>query len=286
MSLPISVREWQDDGRHVDVGGHKIFVLDTNSHPGRFVFVLHGFPSSSYDWHLVIPELAKSVRVVTFDFLGFGLSDKPDQAYSLFEQADIAEAIAADCGIDRCVLVSHDMGDTVAAELLMRQAEGKLDFTIERSILTNGSIFIDLVQLSAGQQFLLALPDVRIAEPLELNGMAPGLRETFGMAPSDEEIEAMVQLIRNNGGDQLLGRLIRYIEERRANQDRWTQGLTSFAGPMTALWGELDPIAVIAMMDRLGEIRPATEIVRWSDVGHWPSLEVPDRVASTILERL
>lgn len=286
MSLPTAVREWRDDGRFVDVGGNKIFVLDTNSHPGQFVFVLHGFPSSSYDWHLVIPELAKSVRVVTFDFLGFGLSDKPDQKYSLFEQADIAEAIAADCGIDRCVLVSHDMGDTVAAELLMRQAEGKLGFTIERSILTNGSIFIDLVQLSAGQQFLLALPDERIPQPLELNGMAPGLRETFGVAPSDEEIEAMVQLIRNNGGDQLLGRLIRYIEERRANQDRWTQGLTSFEGPMTALWGELDPIAVIAMMDRLGEIRAQTEIVRWPDVGHWPSLEVPDRVATAILERL
>jgi pimeloyl-ACP methyl ester carboxylesterase len=286
MSLPIAVREWRDDGRFVDVGGHRIFVLDTNSHPGRFVFVLHGFPSSSYDWHFVVPELAKSARVVAFDFLGYGLSDKPDQKYSLFEQADIAEAIAAECGIDHCVLVSHDMGDTVAAELLMRQTEGKLNFTIDRSILTNGSIFIDLVQLSAGQQFLLALGDERIAEPLELGGMAPGLRETFGIKPSDDEIEAMVQLIGNNGGDQLLGRLVRYIEERRQNQSRWTEGLASFDGPMTALWGELDPIAVVAMMDRLAEVRPQTEIIRWPDVGHWPSLEVADRVTAAILERM
>lgn len=288
MSLPIAVREWRDDGRFVDVGGKQIFVVDTNSHPGPFVFILHGFPSSSFDWHLVVPELAKRQRVITFDFVGFGLSDKPDQRYSIFEQADIAEAVAAECGIDRCVLVSHDMGDTVAAELLLRQTEGDLPFTIERSILTNGSIFIDMAQLSAGQQLLLSLPDERLPEPLELNGMRPGLLETFpkDTPPPDGEVDAMIALIKHNGGDQLLGRTIRYIEERRANQDRFTRGLVSFDGPMTALWGELDPIAVVAMTDRLKEIRPATEVVRWPDVAHWPSLEVPERVATEIVARL
>jgi pimeloyl-ACP methyl ester carboxylesterase len=288
MSLPIPVREWRDDGRFVDVGGNQIFVMDTNSHPGPFVFILHGFPSSSFDWHLVVPELAKRQRVIAFDFLGFGLSAKPDQPYSIFEQADIAEAIAAECDIDRCVLVSHDMGDTVAAELMMRQAEGKLGFTVERSILTNGSIFIDMAQLSAGQQLLLSLPDERMSDPLEMNGMKPGLRGTFppDEEPPPEELDAMVALIKHNGGDQLLGRTIRYIEERRANQDRFTQGLVSFAGPMSALWGELDPIAVVAMTDRLKELRPATEVVRWPDVAHWPSIERPERVAEAILERL
>jgi pimeloyl-ACP methyl ester carboxylesterase len=178
------------------------------------------------------------------------------------------------------------MGDTVAAELLMRQAEGKLGFAIERSIITNGSIFIDMAQLSTGQQFLLSMPDERLSEPLGLDGMRPGLAETFGIKPSDAELDAMVELIGNGGGDRLLPRLIRYIEERRANQDRFTRGFTSFEGPMTALWGELDPIAVVAMTDRLLELRPQTEVVRWPDVGHWPSLEAPDRVAAAILERL
>ncbi len=286
MSLPTAVRDWRDDGRSITHNGQRIFVLDTNSHPGRFVFILHGFPSSSFDWHLVVPQLAARVRVVTFDFLGYGLSDKPDIRYSIFEQADLAEAVAAECGVDRCVLVSHDMGDTVAAELMHRQTEGKLRFTIERSILTNGSIFIDMAQLSAGQQFLLALPDERLGEPLGLDGLRPGLAETFGIAPSEEELDAMVALVRHNGGDQLLPRLIRYIEERREQQDRFTEGLTSFDGPMTALWGERDPIAVLAMTNRLQELRPATEVVTWADVGHWPSLEAPDRVARAILERL
>lgn len=286
--LPQAVSDWRDQGRFIEYEGRRIFVLDTNSHPGRAVFVLHGFPSSSFDWHLVVPELAKRVRVVTFDFLGFGLSDKPDQHYSLFAQTDVAEAVAADCGIDRCVLVSHDMGDTVAAELLMRHSDGRLKFDIDRSILTNGSIFIDMAQLSAGQQFLLQLPDERIPEPLELGGLRPGLRETFSEdnQPSEDELDAMIALLRHNGGDQILPRLIRYIEERRENQERWTSALVGFSGPLAALWGERDPIAVVEMTRRLKDLRPDTDVVTWPDVGHWPSLEVPDRVTDEIGRRL
>lgn len=286
--MPPEAREWRDTGHHLDVSGRKIFVFDTNSHPGRFVFILHGFPSSSFDWHLIVPELAKRTRVVAFDFLGFGLSDKPDEKYSLFEQTDIAEAVAAECGIERCVLVSHDMGDTVAAELLHRQNEGKLGFTVERSILTNGSIFIDRAQLSDGQKLLLSLPDERLPEPLQLAGFRPGLSQTFGTdhPPSDEELDAMVALLQYNGGDQLMPRTIRYIEERRQNQARWTAAFVDFPGPMTALWGEQDPIAVLAMAHHLKEIRPSTEVVTWPDVGHWPSIEVPERVTRSILERL
>jgi pimeloyl-ACP methyl ester carboxylesterase len=286
--LPRAVRDWRDQGRFIEHDGQRIFVLDTNSHPGRFVFILHGFPSSSFDWHHVVPALASRARVVTFDFLGFGLSDKPDDSYSLFAQTDLAEAVAAECGIDTCVLVSHDMGDTVAAELLKRHSEGRIAFTVERSILTNGSIFIDMAQLSAGQQLLLGLPDERLPQPLDLAGMRPGLSETFAAdhPPSAGELDAMIALVRNNQGDQLLPRLIRYIEERRASQDRFTSGLVDFAGPMTALWGEKDPIAVVAMTERLKELRPATEVITWPDVGHWPSLEAPERVAGAILERM
>jgi pimeloyl-ACP methyl ester carboxylesterase len=287
--LPPPLSDWRDAGRFFEWRGHRIFVLDTNSHPGPTVFILHGFPSSSFDWNVVVPELAKRVRVVTFDMLGYGFSDKPvDASYSLFAQADLAEAVASDVGFERCVLVAHDMGDTVASELLRRHTDGSLSFDVSRAILTNGSIFIDQAQLSTGQQLLLSLPDERLPEPLDLEAMKPGLRETFSQEhpPSEDDLDAMVTLLRQGGGDQLLPRLIRYIEERRANQDRWTAALVDYPGPLTALWGEQDPIAVVAMTQHLRELRPATEVETWADVGHWPSIEVPDRVAAAIQERL
>ena len=121
------------------------------------------------------------------------------------------------------MIVAHDVGDTVAAELLHRHREGVLSFDVAGCVLTNGSIFIDLVQLSAGQEALLALPDEPLAESLGPELLRAGLAATFPPGlPDDDELDAIVALVEHNGGDLLLPRLIRYIEERRRNQPRWT----------------------------------------------------------------
>lgn len=285
--LPSDVETWGATGRFLDVDGRRVFTLTAGDGPA--ILLLHGFPESSYDWRGIVDPLAAHARVVLFDFLGYGLSDKPaDPRVTLFDQADLSERVAAALDLERCTIVAHDMGDTVAAELLARRNAGSLPFDIERVILTNGSIFIDLAQLSPGQQMLLALPDEPLAEPPPMEGFKPGLRVTFSAEhqPPDADLDAMLALIVEGGGDRLLPRLIRYIEERRANQDHWTRALVDYAGPLTALWGEQDPIAVVEMAHRLKELRPATEIVTWPDVGHWPALEVPDRLASAILQRI
>ena len=56
--------------------------------------LLHGFPSSSYDWAKLAPALARRHALLLPDLLGFGASDKPAQhEYSIHEQADIVEAL-------------------------------------------------------------------------------------------------------------------------------------------------------------------------------------------------
>jgi pimeloyl-ACP methyl ester carboxylesterase len=286
---PAEITAWREQGMVRDIDGRALFVVDAGPRDAPAALVLHGFPGSTYDWHAVIPAVAEQARVVAFDFLGYGLSAKPfDAGYSLFEQADLAEGVARAAGLDRCTVVAHDMGDTVAAELLHRRQEGRLGFEVDRAILTNGSIFIHLAQLAPAQLALLSMPDEPLADPLPLEAFRPGLEATFGPEhpPEVADLDAMVWLVARDGGDRLLPRLIRYIEERRRNQDRWTEGLVGFDRPMTAIWGTQDPIAVPAMTERLAALRPATEIVEWRDVGHWPSLEVPDRLAGAILHRL
>jgi pimeloyl-ACP methyl ester carboxylesterase len=41
------------------------------------ILMLHGFPTSSFDYHLLIEKLQPDFRICTFDFPGYGLSDKP-----------------------------------------------------------------------------------------------------------------------------------------------------------------------------------------------------------------
>jgi pimeloyl-ACP methyl ester carboxylesterase len=294
------VTAWRAEGELLAVAGHELFVVDKGSRDGPAVVLLHGFPGSSFDWREVIDLLASRWRVVTFDFLGFGLSPKPDQPYSLFAQADLVEDLLAAKGIERAVMVAHDMGDTVAAELLVRATGGDGRVTgptmgrgvgIEwlGCVLTNGSIFIDMAQLTSGQQLLLSLPDERLAEGLGEESLANGLRQSFPPdRPDLAELEAMVALMHRGDGDRLLPRLIRYIEERRSHQPRFTAGLVDYAGPMIVAWGDLDPIAVPAMADRLAALRTEAghdvELVHWPNVGHWPAVEAPTLVAGLLAE--
>ena len=94
---------------------------------GPLLLLLHGFPSSSYDWRLLLEELPGR-NVLAFDFLGFGLSAKPrEHDYSLFWQADLTEELVRRHGAGRPVfIVAHDMGTSVANELMARDLEGKL----------------------------------------------------------------------------------------------------------------------------------------------------------------
>jgi pimeloyl-ACP methyl ester carboxylesterase len=239
----------------------------------------------------VVPALADRWRVLACDFLGHGLSAKPfDDDYLLFDQADLVTELVLAQGVDRAALVAHDMGDTVAAELLMRSNEGRPGVEWTGCILTNGSIFIDMAQLTAGQKGLLALPDEPLAQSLGADGLRRGLQASFPEGrPAPDELDAMVSLTLHRDGDRLLPRVIRYIEQRRRHQPRWTAGLADFPGPMVAAWGDLDPIAVPGMPDRLAGLRDEAgleiEVVHWPDIGHWPSVEAPELVAGLVADR-
>jgi pimeloyl-ACP methyl ester carboxylesterase len=91
---------WQRAGELTTIAGQGIFVRErAGSSDGPPVLFLHGYPSSSYDWRHALGRV-HGRRLIMFDFLGFGLSDKPrDHRYSLLAQADLAEAVVARSGI-------------------------------------------------------------------------------------------------------------------------------------------------------------------------------------------
>lgn len=292
--METNVGDWLARGRRIEVGGEAVFVVDVPAAPGAAgalsapLLVLHGFPTSSHDFVHVVDALAGSRRVVLFDFPGFGASAKADRAYSLFGQADVAEAVAREVGLDEVVLVSHDMGDSVAGEILARDLNGALGFGIERRVVLNGSIYLALANLTPGQQALLALPDETLPEGAAPNlealeaslalTLAPGSR-----APCAAEVAAMAVLVARDGGARLLPRLIRYIDERRVHERRWTGAIETHPAPLTVVWGDADSIAVFEMAQRLVAARDDADLVRLEGIGHYPTVEAPAAVAAALL---
>src|SRR5688572_24275722 len=126
------MESWERLGRQLEIRGQRLFVIDlpAEREAGPPVFLLHGFPTSSIDWREIVPQLRRERRIVAFDLLGFGLSAKPDQRYSLYAQADLAEGVAERLGLRRIALATHDVGDSIGGELLARSLEGRLGFEI------------------------------------------------------------------------------------------------------------------------------------------------------------
>lgn len=287
-----AVEVWRERGGLIDVDGDDVFVVDIAAEDEQAppVLIVHGFPTCSFDWRLVVDRLARERRVVTLDLLGYGLSAKPDRSYSLFAQADLVEEVARRLDLHEVALVTHDMGDTIGGELLARDLDGDLDLTVERRVLTNGSIYLELAELSPIQRLLEALPDRRLPTWLAPPKIVAkrGLGRTFGpdTPMSRDELDAQWDLFRHRGGHRLITRLIRYLDERRAHQDRWTGAIEQHPSPLTVVWGDEDPIAVAAIADRLLDRRPDTRI-RWLEgIGHYPMLEAPDVFAGAVLEGL
>jgi pimeloyl-ACP methyl ester carboxylesterase len=119
------------------------------------------------------------------------------------------------------------------------------------------------------------------------------LRDTFSPSVSlpepgsrDDPLPPTVEQILYNDGPLVLPRLIRYIEERRQNERRFTGAIESDPSPLHIVWGVDDPIAVPSMVDTLLAARPDASAVRLERVGHYPMVESPGRFLDSVLPAL
>jgi pimeloyl-ACP methyl ester carboxylesterase len=313
------VESWRQLGQILPTPGGGVFVVDLAAGSGADpalepVVVLLGFPTSSFDWRLVLDDLGRGRRrVVLFDFLGFGLSDKPDRRYGIDLHADTTVAVLAELGIDRCALVTHDMGDTVGGELLARTLPpgavaddpawtapagavptsgtgppAPLELEVTRRVVSNGSIYLDLASLTEGQQRLWALDDERLPDELgELvggDGLGRGLAQVFhpDHRPDDTERAALVTLIEAEDGHLLMPRLIRYLDDRRRAERRYTGAVEAHPSPLAIVWAQQDPVAVAAMGEQLLARRADASMHRLEGLGHYPMIEDPARFGAAV----
>jgi pimeloyl-ACP methyl ester carboxylesterase len=292
---PKLLQKWVKEGSFQKINGHDIFVHASGKAPveGHGVLIVHGYPGSSWDFSNVVPQVAKKTKVVVIDMLGFGQSDKPldgtfKQYYSLMKQADLYEAVAKAQGLKEVVLVAHDMGQTVGLELMTRHDEGKLSFKIRHAILLDGSTLVDMVELAEMQKKLLKLPDKAGTKHLDFNEFREGLRPTFGKGKVTEEIlDVMTAQVFAKDGDLVMAQTLRYLDERREFYDRWVGTFGHFrTAPLSIYWGVQDPVAIVAMADRIKLWSPTTDVYKIKSSGHWPSIEVPDVIADAIIARL
>ena len=117
--------------RFVRVGGQRVYVEQAGV-SGETVVLLHGFGASSYSWRRVIPELAKSFRVVAIDLNGFGYTERPRDAasYTREGQERLILGVLDALGIRRAHFIGHSYGGGLTLFLSARHPERMLSMVL------------------------------------------------------------------------------------------------------------------------------------------------------------
>jgi pimeloyl-ACP methyl ester carboxylesterase len=288
-SFSPALRSWLERGRHHNLCGRRVFVIDSQTTSALApVLLLHGYPSSSFDYHLVYSELARRRRVVAIDLPGFGFSDKPERySYSLFEQTDVVESLVARLGLERPHVIAHDLGVSIASELLARRQRRLMKGDLSSLTLMSSGVYGDLAKVTASQKVLLsrlgpAFAGLRIGTVFDMQ-----IKRVFARPVSDDIVSAMWELIVYLDGYKRLPQIASYLRERDRFEERWITALrTADDVPIKLLWGTHDPTSIIAIAERLEAEIPGAELTRLMRVGHYPHVEAPEEVLVVLGEWL
>jgi len=209
MSTTTNVKNWQQDGKYVELNGAQHFVISKGQ--GETLLLLHGFPSSSWDWHKVIKPLSKCFHVIAVDMLGYGLSDKPtDGNYQTRAQVNRLVTLLSEWKIEACHLMAFSYGSSVAQEFLFQQQKKQHQIQVKSLCLLNGGLFPDSNRPKLAQKLLMSPIGKWINLFFTETTLAKNLKAIFGpnTQPNEETLTTFWQFLTYNQGKRVLPKLI------------------------------------------------------------------------------
>ena len=285
----IGLETWFGGGQRVPLmlpDNQPVHLFCRVSGSGQWVTFLHGFPTCSWDWATVADSLGSDYRVLLPDLLGYGDSDKPSaHKYSLVEAADSVERLWRHFGVRETRLVAHDIGGSVAQELLARQLEARLAVQLTRVVFLNAALYHGLSRPRPVQRLL----SHRVIGPVLSRVVtervfARNLAATFSTSHplASNTAHDYWTALRRRSTSPHIHRLLRYIPERAQHHVRWESALDRTAVPLSFIWGLHDPVSGAPVANEIRQRLPRADFVGLDDVGHYPHVEVPDRVLTEL----
>lgn len=261
----------------VDVDGLNIAFHQVGEGPP--VVLLHGWPTSSYLWRKVLPELSKTSQVIAIDLPGFGASDKPlDRRYDfgLFEGA--IDGVLGALKADRVAMCGHDLGGPIAVHWAITRPE-----RISQLALLNTLLYPEFSDSVI--QFVNELQDPRLREHrTSPTGITEVLR--LGVNNPDELNQAVLAqyLAPFVADDARLALAKAGIELPFRGFVEIAEGLSSLRCPVRVIYGADDQLLpdVGETMDRLARDLAGAEVIALPGVGHFVQEDAPALVAEML----
>jgi haloalkane dehalogenase len=123
------------------------------------IVMMHGFPDNQRLYDLLVPTLSSRYHVVTFDFLGWGDSDKPrEHLYNVASQRADLDTVIAKMNLKSIVIVVHDLS-----------GHAGIDWALDNEAKTTALVLLNT--------YYLPMPALKAPEAIEFYASSGVLRD-------------------------------------------------------------------------------------------------------------
>ncbi len=266
--------------------GSNIYVRHYAGTGPAFV-MMHGFPDNLHIYDRLIPALPDR-QVITFDFLGWGASDKPtDYPYTSKQQEGELHAVLAALQIDQIIPVAHDASGPVAINWALDHQERVSALVLLNTYYGQAPTlrFPEFISLFADPAYA-ALTRAMAQDPTVAGWLLAWQGRQFG------EDEQVLQSLLTIVGPQFAGTpstfppfigLTSDLPATVQANTRRMPDLKMFARPVRIIFGAEDPYLNPGVARSLHEALPTSDLALLPMKGHWPQLGGAPEVAQLLL---
>ncbi len=261
--IPILARQWLNSGgffrwtstleENKSFGELNIFYIQNGDVRKPAILMIHGYPTSSFDFMELFNLLSTDYFVCALDTPGYGFSDKPRNGYkySIEDDARLVDYYINELlKVRKLTLVTHDKGNSVGLALLdLYKNQGR--YSIGHLIITNGNVYLPLANLTCFQKILLNRLTGPVATKFVTGKLlANGLnRKTHNIKESREKVRSNAFILGYKNGGRIQHDIIQYLNQRKQNEVHWLENLENSNVPTALVWGEDDKIAPTKVSD-------------------------------------
>jgi pimeloyl-ACP methyl ester carboxylesterase len=274
------------DGKFVDSGHGRIFVMDPGPAGGVPVVLFHGTAAWSRLWWRTTAALKNDgYRPIAPDLPPFGYSERQG-GYTRAEQAARIDGVMTNLGAGRAIVVGHSFGAGAALEYVLRHPDRVIALVLVDAAL-------GLTQPPSDAPAVLDYAPMRelvvsatATNPLAMRFLLSKLvwRQE---ALSDETLDILKAPMRVAGTtSHIADWLLYFTGSDRAALSASRDEVAKLKVPVVMIWGDRDSVTPLAQAEDFRSLVPSASLRVIRDVGHIPQIEDPDAFNAVLLEML
>jgi 2-hydroxy-6-oxonona-2,4-dienedioate hydrolase len=254
--------------RFVDAGGVRTRVVDAGEGPA-LVFV-HGTGGHLEAYARNVDALSQRFRVVLYDMVGHGYSEKPDRPYTIDVLSEHLIGVLDTLGIERAHVSGESIGGWVAAWTAAHAAE-----RVDRLVLNTPGNITNKPEVMATVK-TSSLRAVREASLDTVRARVEWLFHDTSLV-TDELVRLRLAVYTQPGFERAMENIVALQDWEYREPFAWTpEWCGRITAPTLLLWTDHDPTGGLDEAALLEEWIPDTRLVVIEGAGHWPQWEKPD----------